>query len=175
MDYLILDWSPSNACLKVCGLKRFRWHAGCPEVSRCHTRGGFEESVVHRQQACKQRNPPWFRNPGHTLSEVQNRVSVVAQKGLMSSKYFFKKIFKKSSVTDLPDRTALLIVIRSMVWPCLMQNLADSPHPTVLLQVLYRSQSYLFSVAFSSTKTVIYKILHSLDSNQEGYLEIQWS
>ena len=116
---------------------------------------------------------PGFETQGRSHLKPKTWVSVAAQKELMSSKYFFKKIFKKSSVTDMPDWTALPIAIRSMVWPCLVQAQPDSPHPTVLLQVLYRSQSYLFVVAFSSAKTVIYKILESSDLNQEGYPEMQ--
>ena len=82
----ILDWSPSNACLQVCGLKRFRWHAGYQEVSRCQTKGESEEYMVHKEQACRQGNPPWFRNPEQSSPEVQKGVSVVAQKELMSPK-----------------------------------------------------------------------------------------
>ena len=111
---------------------------------------------------------PGFETQGRSHLKPKTWVSVAAQKELMSSKYFFKKIFKNSSVTDLPDQTALLIAIRSMVWPCLVQNQPDSPHPTVPLQVLYQSLSYLFVVAFSSGKIVIYKLLESSDLNQEG-------
>ena len=114
---------------------------------------------------------PGLETQGRRQQKSKTAVSVVAQEELMSSKYYLKK--KKSSVTDLPDWTALLIAIRSMVWPCLVQTQIDSPHPTVPLQVLYQSQSYLFVVAFSSAKTVNYKILESSDLNLKAHPGMQ--
>ena len=62
------------------------------EVSRYHTRGESEASLVHRQGSMQVRDPPWLWNRGQMSPEVQNRgTQWPPQKGLLSSKIFFLK------------------------------------------------------------------------------------
>ena len=63
-------------------------HAGCQEVSRCHTRGEPEESIVRRWQSTQVRDPSWLWNPGQTSPEIQNRGNSGPQKGLLHKKLF---------------------------------------------------------------------------------------
>ena len=65
-------------------------NADCQEVSRCHTKGESEKSIVHHQKSTQVRDSPWPWNPGEMSPEVRNRGINGAQKGLMSSKKFEK-------------------------------------------------------------------------------------
>ena len=66
-------------------------YAGHQVISRCCTTGESQEHVT-RLCKCKQDWPLWLRKPKETLPEIQNRVSVAQQKGLMSSKQKSQKI-----------------------------------------------------------------------------------
>ena len=63
-------------------------HADHQEVSRCRTRGEYEESIECRQESTQGRDP---QDRCHQKSKT--RVSVAPQKGLVSPEQF--KIFKK--------------------------------------------------------------------------------
>ena len=99
--WMVVGLSPNfQQCLwtrlQVCGSKRFGCQADLCAVSRCHTRGESEESVVYRQGSTQARDPPWLWNLGQTSPEVQTGVSVAPWKGLLSSKNLKKK---KSSLS----------------------------------------------------------------------------
>ena len=80
----------SGTCLQVCRLKRLGGYAGIQEISRCCTRGEFEESIGRRRESTQVRDPPWFWNPGQTSPEVQNRGII----GLTKRTYVLQKYIK---------------------------------------------------------------------------------
>ena len=49
--HLLSKLEPSQCFYISMWIKWFGCHAGCQEVSRCHTRGECEESVAHRGQS----------------------------------------------------------------------------------------------------------------------------
>ena len=81
--------------LQVRGSKRLGCHADLYTISRCHTRGESDESVVHRWGSMQ----AGFETQGRCHQKSKIGVSVAAQKGgLMSSK---KCILKKSQNMSL--------------------------------------------------------------------------
>ena len=62
-------------------------HAGCQEVSRCHTRGESDESIAHWWQSMRVRGFTLTLKPRADAWEVQTDSSMAIQKGLMSSNY----------------------------------------------------------------------------------------
>ena len=79
--------------LQVCGLKMLGCHACCQEVSSCCTRAESTESIAHRQENKQVRDPLYsFKTQGRHHQNSNTVISVVQQKGLISSKDFLKKI-----------------------------------------------------------------------------------
>ena len=82
---------------KVCGSKRLSCHAGHQEANKCCT----GNQLYTGDEARKQSDPPWLRNPWQTLPEVKiSVVSVALQKGLLSSKFLFLKIINLKAVQN---------------------------------------------------------------------------
>ena len=74
-----------NKCLfTITWRKQFSCHAGCQEVSRCHTRGESEDSVAHRRRSTQTRgSKPGFETQGrcHQKSKTGAReITDVLQK-----------------------------------------------------------------------------------------------
>ena len=91
-----LNSNLTNACTQVCG-----WNSLAAMLAAKSSAGVTPEVNLRNllqtgDEARKQGNPPWLWNPGQMSPEVQNktRVSVAPQKGLVSSKIFFKIINK---------------------------------------------------------------------------------
>ena len=76
---------------QVCISRRLSCHADLYTVSRCHTKCESEDHTG--EKACKQGTHPGFDTQGrcHQKSKIHILVSVAPQKGLASSKFFFKK------------------------------------------------------------------------------------
>ena len=68
--------------------KRFGYHAGHQEVSRCHTRGESKEYIGHEAR----KHAYWLWNPGQTSPEIQNRDKC----GHIKKNWFPPKILKRS-------------------------------------------------------------------------------
>ena len=74
--------------------KRFGCRADHNIVSRCCTRGESGDSIVCRWENKQTRDPPWLWSPEQTSPDVQTRVSVATQKGLVCWK------FKKNTICE---------------------------------------------------------------------------
>ena len=81
---MVVDMSASAAS------KRLGCHADLYTVSRCHTRGESENHTG--KKARKGSTLHGFETQGRCQQKSKTGVSVAPQKGLMSSKKFFKKL-----------------------------------------------------------------------------------
>ena len=75
--------------LQVCESKRLGCHADLYTVSRCCTRGESEDHTS--KKVCKGIHPG-FETQGRHHQKSKTGVSVAPRRGLMSSKFFFKKL-----------------------------------------------------------------------------------
>ena len=121
--------------LEPCQIRGLEWlncHVCHQEVSRCCTRGESEDSIACRQWSLQVWGiHPFFETQGRHHQKSKTGLLVASQKGLMSSKFFFKK--RKFSRT-------------LMSWPCaqwennkqycLIEHKCDSVHICLALMTL---------------------------------------
>ena len=75
------------------------------EVSRCHTGGESQESIVCRRGSMHESGSPWFWNPGQISLEVQNRGTSGSTKRTNIRQFFLKRIkchsFRRPCLCDV--------------------------------------------------------------------------